>query len=276
MASKRSSSSLASISGSQSKQAKRQVSLSTFQKWQSQQEREHKTLSWLRCEKQQTQVECLWCEACRKFEDKIRGVKNFSTTWIAGSTNQKLSSVLDHARNDQHKSSMSLLHAEQAKATNTPLTAYAPIARSLSLMDKSLQERMGKKFDICYVLEKENLSFRKYPAIHELESHNGVDLGQAYATKDSAKSFTHYIAEVQHTAFIQHLSSTHFFSFLMDGTTDAGNIEEELIVIMSFCKDDIAGEVRSFARYFNVDVPKKANADGSHCTPPANTTSPWH
>ena len=31
---------------------------------------------------------------------------------------------------------------------------------------------------------------------------------------------------------------------------------------MSFCKDDIAGEVRSFARYFNVDVPKKVNADG--------------
>ena len=90
-------------------------------------------------------------------------------------------------------------------------------------MDKSLQERMGRKFDICYVLAKENLSFRKYPAIHELESRHGVDLGQAYVTKDSAKSFTHYIAEVQRTAFIQHLSSTHFFSFLMDGTTDAGN-----------------------------------------------------
>ena len=48
----------------------------------------------------------------------------------------------------------------------------------------------------------------------------------------------------------------------MDGTTDAGNIDEELIVIMSFCKDDTAGEVRSSTRYFNVDVPKKANADG--------------
>ena len=145
--------------------------------------------------------------------------------------------------------------------TNTPLTAYAPIARSLSSIDKSLQERLGKKFDICYVLAKE-IFFRKYPAIHELESHDGVDLRQSYTTKDSAKSFTHYIAEVQRSAFIQRLSSTHFFSFLMDGTTDVGNVEEELIIIMSFCKDHTAREVRSFARYFNVDVPKNASADG--------------
>ncbi len=95
-------------------------------------------------------------------------------------------------------------------------------------MDKSLQERMGRKVDICYVLAKENLPFRKYPAIHELESRHGVDLGQSYATKDSAKSFTHYIAKVQRSAFIESLSTTHFYSFLMDGTTDAGNIEEEL------------------------------------------------
>ena len=30
-------------------------------------------------------------------------------------------------------------------------------------MDRSLHERMGKKFDICYMLAKENLPFRKYP-----------------------------------------------------------------------------------------------------------------
>ena len=50
-----------------------------------------------------------------------------------------------------------------------PVTAYAPITKSLLVMDKSLEEKMGKKFDICYVLAKENLAFRKYPAIHELE-----------------------------------------------------------------------------------------------------------
>ena len=35
----------------------------------------------------------------------------------------------------------------------------------------------------------------------------------------------------------------------MDGTTDAGNAEDELIVVMGFKKDNTVHEVGSFARY---------------------------
>lgn len=48
----------------------------------------------------------------------------------------------------------------------------------------------------------------------------------------------------------------------MDGSTDAGKIEDELVVIMTFCKDDSAKEVRSFARYLSVKEPKKADTAG--------------
>ena len=89
-------------------------------------------------------------------------------------------------------------------------------------MEKMLQQKMCKKFDICFVLAKENLAFHKYPAIQELENRHGVDLGQLYKTKDCAKSFTHYIAESQCSTFSKMLSTMHFCSFLMDGTTDAG------------------------------------------------------
>ena len=129
---------------SKQKQANRQVFVNTFEKWQSQHEKEHKTLSWLRCDKQQKTVESLWCLTCRRFEGRIRGCKNYSAAWITGSTSQKLSNVLDHARSDQHKLSMSMFHTEQAKTTNTPLTAYAPIAKSLLSMDISLQEKVKK------------------------------------------------------------------------------------------------------------------------------------
>lgn len=57
-------------------------------------------------------------------------------------------------------------------------------------MDKAVQDRIDKKFDICYVLGKECLPFAKYPALHELELRHGVDLGQAYKTKDSANSYS--------------------------------------------------------------------------------------
>ncbi len=259
MATKRSS---ASSSEPPRKQAKRQVTVATFKKWQEQHEKEHQTLTWLRCDSYCTLVGSLWCAACKKFEDRIRGVKNFSSTWIVGSTNQKVSNVLDHARSEQHKVAMTQLRAEQAKATNAPVTSYAPIAQSLLTIDKTAQERMMKKFDLCFVMAKENMAFRKYTALHELEARHGVDLGQSYATTDSARSFTHYIAESQRQDFQQSLSTSHFYSFLMDGTTDAGNIEDELIVILYCEKNDAAGEIKSCARYFAVEVPKRADADG--------------
>ena len=111
-------------SGSQPKQRKRQVSVATFQKRQSQQEKEHKTLSWLRCDKQQKHVETLWCATCRRFDDRIRGAKNFSTAWITGSTNQNLSNVLDHARSEQHKSSMSLVVFTQDVLVQDKISPY--------------------------------------------------------------------------------------------------------------------------------------------------------
>ena len=42
-------------------------------------------------------------------------------------------------------------------------------------------------------------------------------------------------------------SELHFFSFLLDGTTDAGNIEDQ------FCRqDNTAKEMKSCARYFSI------------------------
>lgn len=59
----------------------------------------------------------------------------------------------------------------------------------------------------------------------------GVDLGFAYKTEVSAKTFTRYIAESQRQNFLQSFSSLNFYSFLMDGSTDVGNVEDELVLI---------------------------------------------
>jgi hypothetical protein len=53
------------------------------------------------------------------------------------------------------------MRADEAKAMKKPVTTYAPIAKSLLVMDKSLEEKMGKEFDICYLLAKENMAYSK-------------------------------------------------------------------------------------------------------------------
>ena len=63
------------------KKPRRQISIGTFEKWQGQWNRDHLTLSWLRCEKDRSDrglVDLIWCEACRKYESRICSSKNFS------------------------------------------------------------------------------------------------------------------------------------------------------------------------------------------------------
>ena len=125
-----------------------------------------------------------------------------------------------------------------------------------------MQERMKKKFDICYVLAKESLSFHKYPVLHELEEHHSVDLGFSYKNDVSAKTFTHYIAESQRQTVLERLSTLNFYSFLMDGSTDIGNVKDELLLIQYCTHYAAAQEIRSCTRYLSVEVPSKADSSG--------------
>ena len=75
------------------------------------------------------------------------------------------------------------------------------------------------------MMAKEGIAFEKYTALYELEARHDVDLGPAYKTAPTAKLFTKYIAESQRQQFLQDLSDTKFCSFLMDRSTDAGNVE---------------------------------------------------
>ena len=173
------------------KKQKRIIPITTFNKWQLQCDKELSTLSWLQCDKDSTSsfVETLWCVACRKFETSIEGMKNFSRSWIVGSTNQRISNITDHANTEQHKATTTRYRIEQSKSACVPITTYSPIARSLLTMDKFTLEKMERKFDMCYLLAKEGMAFKKYPALYSLEERHGVELGNAYKNKDSARLY---------------------------------------------------------------------------------------
>ena len=113
-------------------------------------------------------------------------------------------------------------------------------------------------------MAKQNMPFSKYPALLELEAHHGADLGFAYGTPDSAKAFTTYIAKSQRQAFLNKLSvsETHFFSFLTDGTTDAGNKAAELVIVVYCLKNNLTEEFTACTRYLSVNNPSKADAKG--------------
>lgn len=89
------------------------------------------------------------------------------------------------------------MRVDHTKASNAPVTTYLIIAHFLSMLNNQTRERLGKKFDVCYMylMVKEDVAFAKHPALHEVEVHRGLNLGPNYNTPDSAKTFTSYIEQ---------------------------------------------------------------------------------
>ena len=99
------------------------------------------------------------------------------------------------------------------------------------------------------------MAFSKYPALCELETHHGVNVGSEYTNKNAAETFCHYIAQTRREDLAQKLASANFFSILMDSTTDKGNIDDEMFLVL-WC--DVNGsdeKVHTKMKFFAVARP---------------------
>lgn len=74
------------------------------------------------------------------FKDKLQGMRNFTSSFVDGSTNLRLSSLKDHAGTDMHARAMVLLKKKQG----IDVCDYSPIARALNTMDETSKQRMKK------------------------------------------------------------------------------------------------------------------------------------
>ena len=98
----------------------------------------------------------LYCAICRKYEANLRSLKNFRRDWIAGSTNQRTSNLINHATSDAHKVAMAKLKLECSRASGESAATSTTIRRLLSSMDDETRERMARKFDVCYMEDVES------------------------------------------------------------------------------------------------------------------------
>ena len=87
----------------------------------------------------------------------------------------------------------------------------------------------------------ERISFHKFPDMFELECRRGVCelehrlgvyMDTNYPTESSARSFTHFIAQVQQKKLGIALQQTKFFSILLDNFADLRNIKNELLMVV--------------------------------------------
>ena len=200
----------------------------------------------------------LKCTVCAKFRSQILCKRNFSDRWIAGADSVRTSNIRDHASSEQHNHAMALLQRELGTGQN--LTSTAPIVVALTSLSEEEKVRLRHKFDIAYWLAVEKISFKKFPSICDLETRHGVSIGTTYTTETAAKSFTGYIAQAQRNKL--DLEKAKFFSLLLDGSTDAGNVDNELLLVVWFDKDGVGEKVFTRTSYLCISRPATATALG--------------
>lgn len=204
-------------------------------------------------------VSKLRCTVCKRFEDKIRGSRNFSPAFIEGSTNLRTSSFKDHAGSDMHKRAMVLLRKEQSSGNPCE---YSPLARMLSKLETASEKRVKMQFETAYLIAKEGLAFTNMKPLCYLQEKHGVDLGVTYRNDLACASFVNFIAQDLKMQLHDALSKAKFFSIQMDGSTDSANKEEELFLTIYFDPHCDDGSVHVRNRYFCVRQPKSVNAAG--------------
>jgi len=157
---------------------------------------------------------------------------------------------------------MVLLHKETAAATGQSLTSSAPIVVALNNLSEDERVKLRHKFDIAYWLAMEKISFRKFPSVCELEARHGVNIGSTYTTETAARSFTSFIAQAKRNELADKLQAAKFFSLLLDGSTDAGNVDNELLLAVWFDKDGVGEKVYTRTSYLCISRPSTITALG--------------
>ena len=241
--------------------AKRSISVSTVHKWIRENDRSMQTMTWLKfkkCENDADHVASLSCSVCQEFDDRLRGLRNYSAAFVMGATNLRCSNFKDHAKTDMHCKAMSLYRQKTASSS----ISEAPIVRALSRMDSAAEQKMVRKFEVAYTIAKEGLAFHKMTSLCNLLERQGVDLGEGYKTNMACSTFVDFIAENLRLNLSEALQSRNFFSLQMDGSTDAANIEEKIFLSTYLDVSDSDGTVHVRNNFLCVRQPKSTTAIG--------------
>ena len=227
--------------------AKRGVNKRTADKWLAEYDKTLNTSIWLKYElADRDHVVALKCSVCTQFREKLESMRNYRTAFIEGTTNVRTSTFKEHATTDMHTRAMSLFKKQQSSS----VLEYAPIARALTNlpMDERSMQQTQRKFEVAYTIAKEKLVFTKMQPLCDLEVKHGVDLGSGYRNDYACATFIKYIARDFQQ---QPLNQCKFFSLQADSSTDTGNAEHELFLVLYFDPHSTDGKVHVRDRFFS-------------------------
>jgi hypothetical protein len=160
-------------------------------------------------------------------------------TWISGVTaksSKKLhDKITEHCRSKTHKLCEAQLELRKKETIKHALQTSADIFKA---QNREKIEVTSRIFNTAYTIARKNISFRTHPALIDLQTKNGLDMGKMLFSDHSCSNVILFIADSmckQLAKFV--LDTDSFFSLLMDESTTYGN-QTTLIVYLRFTGPD--------------------------------------
>ncbi len=201
------------------------------------------------------------CKVCTKFQPSIEGRNNYSSKWIIGADSIRASNVKDHAKNDQHTHAMMLLAKEKARAAGQGPSAYAPIIQSFNRLGSDERRRLRFKVNTAYFIANEKLSFSIRDYVNYKDTMELIWMKHILMIMLEKRLFT-LLLKSKRNELRERLKKAKFFSLLLDGSTDKGNIDNELCLVV-WCDTNSSDEkIHSQMNYLTVCRPQSVTAEG--------------
>ena len=218
----------------------RKVTRKTVEKWIAESDKDLDTTLWLKYDVvagDREHVSKIKCSVCGQFKERLVSMRNYNPAFVNGTANVRASSYKEHAITEMHKQAMILFK----KQHSTNVCDYAPIAKALLLpsMDELTRARLKRKFEIAYLIAKEKMPFKKMKSLCDLEERHGVDVGGSYRNDHACATFVEFIATDLRKQLREAINKANFFSIQIDSSTDCGNVDEELFMVLFF--DGLSG-----------------------------------
>ena len=172
---------------------KRTVSKRTVEKWVAEYDCTLNTTVWLKFNLANwDHMASLRCAVCTQFKEKTC----FNAQLLSSlhqrnhqrsNINVQTSMFKEHAATSMHERAIGLFKKQQSSS----VCGYAPIAVTLlqPSMDEATCTWTKCKFDVAYMIAKENLPFTKMKAMCKLVEQNGAELGQGYKNDQACATF---------------------------------------------------------------------------------------
>ena len=154
------------------------------------------------------------CFDCKKWEPRIKEMKNFSDKWIKGTENVAKDVVQKHAKGEPHLQAVGLSKWSELciEVYQDSVSINLPLVKGFLRLNPADKDSLWAKFSTTYYALKKERSFADYPDLLNLQTKNGISkLGVSYSTLGASA----YCADYSGKVMCEDLKKANFESKLL-------------------------------------------------------------